>query len=232
MTAARRGRPGREGEAGGRERILAAATEVFAEKGFGETRVDEVAARAGVNKAMLYYHVGGKEELYAAVVSRVLDGVLSRLAERLPRAASPEERFRTLVATVGRAARGTPHFPRLILREVASGGEHLPPEVLRKIAGVFGAFRRVLDDGRAAGAFRPADPLLTHFLVGGSLLFLAASGPLRDRLAALEPRAGSDPSSAGPEAVADLFLDGLARPPRGARTPQTGRTARPKGAPR
>lgn len=220
------------GEAGGRERILAAAAEVFAEKGFGETRVDEVAARAGVNKAMLYYHVGGKEELYAAVVSRVLDGVLSRLAGRLDSPAPPEERFRALVAAVAGAARGTPHFPRLMLREVASGGEHLPPEVLRKIAGVFDVFRRVLDEGRSSGAFRPADPLLTHFLVGGSLVFLAASRPLRERLAALEPRAGADPLSAGPEAVADLFLHGLARPPRGARTPRTGRTARPKGAPR
>ena len=67
MTAPRSGaRPG-EGAAGGRDRILDAATEVFAEKGFGETRVDEIAARAGVNKAMLYYHVGGEEALYAAV---------------------------------------------------------------------------------------------------------------------------------------------------------------------
>lgn len=220
------------GAAGGRERILDAATEVFAQKGFGETRVDEIAARAGVNKAMLYYHVGGKEELYAAVVSRVLDGVQSRLAGRLAGSATPEERFRALVESVGRAGSESPHFPRLILREVASGGAHLPPEVLRKIAGVFDAFRQILGDGHASGRFRDADPLLTHFLVGGSLVFLAASQPLRERLGALEPLAAARPSARTPQAVADLFLHGLARPEPGARTPASRRPARPKGASR
>src|SRR5512140_2177242 len=127
----------------GREAILTAAAQVFAAKGFGGARVDEIAARANVNKAMLYYHVGGKEELYAAVVARVLDGVVERLTAVLVSKASPEDRFRALVAAVSRAARDVPEFPALILREVADGGTHLPPEVLRRIAQVFGAFRAV-----------------------------------------------------------------------------------------
>src|SRR5512135_3376830 len=137
----------------GREAVIAAAARVFAEKGYGEARVDEIAARAGVNKAMLYYHVGGKEELYAAVVATVLDGVLGRLEGVLASGAPPAERFRAIVAAVGRAARDVPEFPVLILREVADGGAHLPPEVLRRIARVFGAFRAVLADGRASGSF-------------------------------------------------------------------------------
>ncbi len=204
----------------GVDAILAAAAQVFAEKGFGEARVDEIAARAGVNKAMLYYHVGDKEALYAAVVARVLDGVLARLDGVLASTAPAEERFRALVDAVGRAARDVPEFPVLILREVADGGVHLPPEVLRRVAQVFGTFRAVLADGRASGAFGEADPLLTHMIVGGSLVFLAASRPLRERLGALVPGGPRRPATGHPDAVADLLLHGLTRPER------------PKGAPR
>ncbi len=48
--------------------ILKAAARVFAEKGWSGARVDEIAAEAGLNKAMLYYRVGDKEELYRRVV--------------------------------------------------------------------------------------------------------------------------------------------------------------------
>src|SRR5574340_796174 len=108
MSATRpAGRPGPEPDRG-RDAILVAAGRVFDEKGYGGARVDEIAARAGVNKAMLYYHVGGKEELYAAVVARVLDGVLERLSAVLSARTEPRERFRALVEAVGRAARGVP----------------------------------------------------------------------------------------------------------------------------
>ena len=213
MTGPRRGTAA-PASGRGREAILDAAARVFAAKGFGGARVDEIALAAGVNKAMLYYHVGGKEALYGAVVARVLDGVAARLSDVLASDAPPEERFRALVHAVGRAARDVPEFPVLILREVADGGEHLPPEVLRRIAGVFGAFRSVLADGRSEGTFGPANPLLTHLIVGGSLVFLAASRPLRERLAGVEPKARGVAAGSPPDAVADLLLYGLTGPNR------------------
>ncbi|MCD6588326.1 MAG: helix-turn-helix transcriptional regulator, partial [Candidatus Fermentibacteraceae bacterium] len=51
----------------GEKSILDAAAEEFAEKGFSGARVDEIARRAGINKAMLYYRIGDKEELYRRV---------------------------------------------------------------------------------------------------------------------------------------------------------------------
>ncbi|MBW1769410.1 MAG: helix-turn-helix transcriptional regulator [Deltaproteobacteria bacterium] len=43
------------------QRIMDAATEIFAESGFAGARVDEIAKRAGVNKAMIYYRIGDKK---------------------------------------------------------------------------------------------------------------------------------------------------------------------------
>lgn len=59
MTAAQR-----------REQLLEIARELFAEKGFEGTSVEEIAARAGVSKPVVYEHFGGKEGAYAVVVDR------------------------------------------------------------------------------------------------------------------------------------------------------------------
>jgi AcrR family transcriptional regulator len=60
-----------------REQILAAATTAFARAGFAATGLDDIAAQAGVSRAILYRHFDSKTDLYRAV----LDRVLTRLAE-------------------------------------------------------------------------------------------------------------------------------------------------------
>lgn len=55
-----------------RERILSAALKEFARKGFSGARVDAIAARARINKRMLYHYFGDKEELFKAVLRRKL----------------------------------------------------------------------------------------------------------------------------------------------------------------
>ncbi len=62
------------------DRIISAAKDVFAEKGFAGARVDEIAQRADVNKAALYYHIGDKKALYAEVIHRVIGAAAERLA--------------------------------------------------------------------------------------------------------------------------------------------------------
>src|SRR5262245_8349076 len=59
--------------------ILAAALDCFAEKGFAATRMDDVAARAGVTKGTLYLYFESKEELFKALVRSQLLPNLERL---------------------------------------------------------------------------------------------------------------------------------------------------------
>jgi len=68
----RRRREARPGE------LIAAALDLFVEKGYAATRLDEVVARAGVSKGTLYLYFSSKEELFKAVVQ---EGLLPILAE-------------------------------------------------------------------------------------------------------------------------------------------------------
>lgn len=212
-------------------RVLHAAAAVFAEEGFAGARIDAIAERAGVNKAMVYYHVGDKAHLYEAVFSETLDRTKEALDAGLAATGSPEERLRAFVSTLARVARENPHLPTLILREFAGGGGNLSESVLRRIGGVFQVVRQVLEEGQADGSFRAASPLLTHLTIAGSVMFLSASRPIMRRVAELEgvPRSadiGDD--VAGP--IANLLLRGLLDVPRGSTAGKRGRAATRGGA--
>src|SRR5262245_23172184 len=62
---------------GMRLRILEAAKQEFSAHGLAGARVDRIAAKAGANKRMLYYHVGNKEDLYLTV----LEGAYEKRSE-------------------------------------------------------------------------------------------------------------------------------------------------------
>jgi AcrR family transcriptional regulator len=66
-----------------REQLLDVGRSLFAAKGFDATSIEEIAARAGVSKPVVYEHFGGKEGLYAVVVDREMSDLLDRLTAAL-----------------------------------------------------------------------------------------------------------------------------------------------------
>nr|WP_245597116.1 TetR/AcrR family transcriptional regulator [Jiangella gansuensis] len=72
-----------------REQLLDVGRALFAERGFDGTSIEEVAARAGVSKPVVYEHFGGKEGLYAVVVDREMEGLLDRITTALGSATHP-----------------------------------------------------------------------------------------------------------------------------------------------
>ena len=66
-----------------RQQLLDVGRTLFAERGFEATSIEEVAARAGVSKPVVYEHFGGKEGLYAVVVDRETQLLLDRLTQAL-----------------------------------------------------------------------------------------------------------------------------------------------------
>lgn len=66
-----------------REQLISVGRRLFADKGFEGTSVEEIAAKAGVSKPVVYEHFGGKEGLYAVVVDREVEQLLSMVTSAL-----------------------------------------------------------------------------------------------------------------------------------------------------
>src|ERR1700754_3465969 len=73
--------PQRRDPAGTRQKLLSAARREFARSGLAGARVDEIAARAGVNKQLVYHYFGDKDALYLAVLEWVYEEIRAKERE-------------------------------------------------------------------------------------------------------------------------------------------------------
>lgn len=131
-----------------REQLLDVSRELFAEKGFEGTSVEEIASRAKVSKPVVYEHFGGKEGVYAVIVDRELQQLLAALSGALETGGHPKrivertalalleyielntDGFRILVRD-SPVAQATGTFSSLI-GDVATQVEHLLAEQFRR----------------------------------------------------------------------------------------------------
>jgi TetR/AcrR family transcriptional regulator len=115
----RRARRPRDAEAT-RGRLLAAATAVFSEHGIAGARVDDIARRAGVNKALIYSYFGDKEGLYRAVLSSRLAAPLASL--RLDADSDPRRGLEQAIRRYFRLLVEDRAFARLLAWDLLSPG--------------------------------------------------------------------------------------------------------------
>jgi len=147
------------------QEILDAAREVFAEVGFAGARVDEIARRASVNKAMIYYRVGNKATLYSEVLHRTFSGIVEKLTHNIKSAHTPEEKIRTYIRTFEQTFEQHPHLPPIMMREMASGGQHMPEIVIIGLGRILNILMGILDEGVRQGAFMEAKPSILHLMI-------------------------------------------------------------------
>src|SRR5687767_3511104 len=144
-----------------KDQVFRAAAAEFAERGFDAGGVDRIAAKARVNKAMIYYHFGSKLELYVEVLRDMFQAVGARARALADSTDSPDRKIDAWVAMIVEEASARPWFPPIMLRELACGVPHFDSETLGLMTVVVGAWRDVVAGGQRAGVFRrDADPLL------------------------------------------------------------------------
>jgi TetR/AcrR family transcriptional regulator len=203
------GKPGKTAE-----KILKAARAVFAENGYNGAHVDEIAERAGVNKATLYYQIGDKDTLYANVIHQVLGNTAKNIAGAVAKADHPEEKLKAYIHYIANTVDKNPELPPIMMREIASGGQTLPQVVVEDIASVLKVLISILDQGKKKGIFTDTIPFLIHMMIVGTILFYKKALPIKDRQswlpAAIKARDKKLKGTLGEE-VAKLVLKAIKR---------------------
>jgi TetR/AcrR family transcriptional regulator len=165
-------------------RILAAAALEFAARGYAGARVDRIARRARVNKAMLYYHFGSKRALYRALLRQTFLAAAEQLRSVACTPVPPARKIELAIAAMAGFVAEHAFFPAIMLREVAEGGAHLDGETLAALASVPAAVGEIVRQGVSQKALRPLHPLAAYFTMFAPIVVYLAGAPIRKELAA------------------------------------------------
>lgn len=150
-----------------RRRILEAAEGEFARLGLHGARVDEIARRAGANKRMLYAYFGNKEQLYAAVLTRVYGRMAEAEQGWISRELPAEEMLSEIIRLYFDFLAGDPSFVRMLLWENLNGAACIRSSEAGSLkAPALRALTDTLHRGIREGVFREdIDPVSTALSV-------------------------------------------------------------------
>jgi AcrR family transcriptional regulator len=138
-----------------REKILESATQLFAQQGYENTSLSQVARQAKVSKALIFWHFDSKEALYRHALRRTLEPYFINVddLEGLGERAQIERLIDLFYEFVHENVYSVRFFLHLTLR-----GEHGPDESLTRVNELYRIFRGsladIIESGRRAGAFR------------------------------------------------------------------------------
>ncbi|HYM22678.1 MAG TPA: TetR family transcriptional regulator [Vicinamibacterales bacterium] len=160
----RRRRGGRDGDT--EARILEAARIVFLRRGTAGARMQEIAAEAGVNQALLHYYFRSKDHLAKATFARAASQLLPAVIQILAGDEELEAKVARIIQVELDHLSRAPYLPGYILSEINHHPDRVPeligalsglsPEVIRPR--VVSTLRRQLDERIAAGRIRPIAP--------------------------------------------------------------------------
>jgi len=146
--------------------ILQAALREFGDYGLEGARTDDIARRAGVNKALIHYYYKDKQSLYGATLDVVFAGLAASLLRVVEREQTPRETVLAFAGAHFDYLASSPMFPRVVQREMMRTGRHPSPHirriVTRYLRPVQQRLMQVLLRGFESGEFRRVNPL--HFV--------------------------------------------------------------------
>nr|WP_321403454.1 TetR family transcriptional regulator [uncultured Desulfobacter sp.] len=165
-------------------KILNAALLVFSTQGFNGARIDAIARKAGVNKAMIYYRIGNKQALYQAVIQDIYQDRAAQLRREIQSRTTPEEKLNTYIASVAAIMDAHPHFTRIMIREMVSGWGNFGPAIFEEVSVTIKIVQAILDEGVEKGIFEKTDPLAVHTMILGSLILNHLTQPVKPQIMA------------------------------------------------
>jgi TetR/AcrR family fatty acid metabolism transcriptional regulator len=184
-----------------RKRILRAAIEVFAEKGFFSARMTDVAKEAGVADGTLYLYFEGKEHLLISVFDDIMKQFIGRIQHEISKVDAPLEKLRAMVRihmeTLG-ADRPLAHVLQI---ETRHSRRFMNLFTRGRLGEYLNVIRLIIEEGQASGTIRDdISPGLAINFVFGSVDELVTSWLLADEPTNLAAQA---------EQIVGLLTDGL-----------------------
>ena len=143
-----------------KEKILKAAGSEFAEHGLKGARVDAIAKRAKVNKAMIYYIFGGKEDLHLAVLKHMIENKTKPVTEKINDKSFQAEDLALLTDRYFDDLQAVKEYSRIILDDISTGAKALQqlkaqrPELFKVVNDVSAIIKSFMDKGH----IYPFDP--------------------------------------------------------------------------
>lgn len=195
------------------QQILAATRELFDKRGVRDAQIDDIARAVGINRAIVYRHFSGKEELFALTLVGYLDELADALARAAEGSGTGTERLAALVGAFADYGISHPAFVDCAQALMRRTGPELLDEVSedaalrlgRAISGCLVLLTDVLEDGVAAGEFTASDPAVlanTLYASGLGALQLARVGILVRQVAPGTPAI----AEISPEQVKDYLV--------------------------
>lgn len=184
-----------------REKILRAAIEVFAKRGYFSSRMTDVAHRANVADGTLYLYFDGKEDLLQSIFDHVLTLFIERVQDEVEVVEDPVEKLRLLIRRHLELLGGDPALAQVLQIEIRHSRRFLALATRGKLGEYLNLIRGIIEEGQSLGRFRhDISAGLATQMVFGSVDELVMSWVLQDSAVELESKA--DPLVA-------LLTDGL-----------------------
>ena len=146
-----------------KQKIFDAAHEVFVQKGMDGAKMQEIADRAGINKALLHYYYRSKEKLYEMVARAIIGRAVPIIREFLETDYPLEEKIRHFVTFYVDLIARNPYIPIFVISEMNKHPDRFNDHILPKEIPKPDVFLRQVEAEIAAGRIRPIKP--QHLLV-------------------------------------------------------------------
>ena len=182
-----------------RSDIIQAAAQIFRQKGYHGTSMQDIADAVDLQKASLYHHISGKQEILVDILDRALDLLIEDLEAVTQADISPEKKVREAMQVyVGRLT-GDTDLAAVLLQEHRSLEDDLRASHIARRDRLESLWREMIHEGTQSGDFRETDEAITTFALLGVLNWMITWYQPGGRLSAREIA----------NQFADVFLLGL-----------------------
>jgi len=138
-----------------RNMIIEAAVHVFAEKGFFNANVHDVAQRAGIADGTIYVYFKSKDDLLISLFEQKMDGILDRFSKKLRTLSDPLDKLRTFISTYYQMIKEDKHLAEVFQVELRQSSKFLKDYHNQKFLDFLDMIASILQQGQQENFFRP-----------------------------------------------------------------------------